>query len=141
MFLNQNQNQNQNQILTQVPATLPATSLKLATLLAITCPKRVSSLSSLDLHHYKLLPEGLVFTLTVATKTTLLKLSLLDFQKTQNYAQSSVSIHICHPPHVFGTYLRPENPIICLFHTSNRVNQSPLHLWRVGFAHFLLKLE
>ena len=30
----------------------------------------VSSLSSLDLHHYKLLPEGLVFTLTVATKTT-----------------------------------------------------------------------
>ena len=50
--------------------SLKQLSLKLATLFAITCPKRVSSLSSLDLHHYKLLPEGLVFTLTVATKTT-----------------------------------------------------------------------
>ena len=57
----------------------------------------------------------------------LLKLSLLDSQKTQNYVQSSVSIHTCRPPHVFGTYLRPEDPIICLFHTSNRINQSPLH--------------
>ena len=57
----------------------------------------------------------------------LLKLSLLASQKTQNYAQSSVSIHICRPPHVFGTYPRPKNPIICLFHTSNRINQSPLH--------------
>ena len=41
--------------------SLKQLSIKLATLFAITCPKRVSSLSSLDLHHYKLLWEGLVF--------------------------------------------------------------------------------
>ena len=44
-------------------------SLKLATLFALTCPKRVSSLSNLDLNHYKLSPEGLTFTL-FTTKTT-----------------------------------------------------------------------
>ena len=45
-------------------------SWKLATLFAITCPKRVSSLTSLDLNYYKMVPEGVVFTLTVPTKGT-----------------------------------------------------------------------
>ena len=45
-------------------------SWKLATLFAITCPKRVSQLTSLDLNYYKMVPEGVVFTLTVPTKGT-----------------------------------------------------------------------
>ena len=45
-------------------------SRKLATLFAITCPKRVSSITSLDLNHHKVLPGGVVFTLTGPTKGT-----------------------------------------------------------------------
>ena len=45
-------------------------SLKLATLLAITCPKRVSSLARLDINHLRLSPEGATFTLTTPTKTS-----------------------------------------------------------------------
>ena len=45
-------------------------SLKLATLLALTCPKRVSSLAKLDINHYRLAPEGAIFTLTTHTKTS-----------------------------------------------------------------------
>ena len=44
-------------------------SLKLATIFAITCPKRVSSFALLDLNHYRLSPEGITFTL-MQTKTT-----------------------------------------------------------------------
>jgi hypothetical protein len=50
--------------------SLKRLSWKLAILFAITCPKRVSSLTSLDLNHYRILPEGVVFTLTVPTKGT-----------------------------------------------------------------------
>ena len=45
-------------------------SWKLAILFAITCPKRVSSLASLDLNHHRDLPEGVAFTLTVPTRGT-----------------------------------------------------------------------
>ena len=43
---------------------------KLVTLFAITCPKQVSFITSLDLNHHKVLPEGVAFTLTVPTKGT-----------------------------------------------------------------------
>ena len=49
--------------------SLKQLSLKLATLLAITCPKRVSSLARLDINHLRLSPEGATFTLTTPTKT------------------------------------------------------------------------
>ena len=45
-------------------------SWKLATLFAITCPKRVSSITSLNLNHHRVLPEGVAFTLTVPTNGT-----------------------------------------------------------------------
>ena len=44
-------------------------SWKLATIFAITCPKRVSSFAHLDLNHYRPAPEGIIFTLK-QTKTT-----------------------------------------------------------------------
>ena len=50
--------------------SLKQLSLKLATLLAITCPKRVSSLARLDINHLRLSPEGATFTLTTPTKTS-----------------------------------------------------------------------
>ena len=50
--------------------SLKQISLKLATLLALTCPKRVSSLAKLDINHYRLTPEGAIFTLTTPTKTS-----------------------------------------------------------------------
>ena len=50
--------------------SLKQISLKLATLLALTCPKRVSSLAKLDINHYRLAPEGAIFTLTTPTKTS-----------------------------------------------------------------------
>ena len=49
--------------------SLKKLSWKLATIFAITCPKRVSSLIHLDLNHYQLSPDGITFTL-VKTKTT-----------------------------------------------------------------------
>ena len=45
-------------------------SWKLATLFAITCPKRASSITSLDLNNHRVLPEEVGFTLTVPTKGT-----------------------------------------------------------------------
>ena len=45
-------------------------SLKLVTLLALTCPKRVSSLSKLDFNHYRLTPEGVTFNLFTAKTTS-----------------------------------------------------------------------
>ena len=50
--------------------SLKQLSLKLATLQAITCPKRVSSLARLDINHLRLSPEGATFTLTTPTKTS-----------------------------------------------------------------------
>ena len=44
-------------------------SWKLATIFAITCPKRASSFAHLDLNHYRSAPEGIIFTLK-QTKTT-----------------------------------------------------------------------
>ena len=46
-------------------------SWKLAKLFPITCPKRVSSITSLDLNYHRFLPEGVTFTLTVPTKGTI----------------------------------------------------------------------
>jgi hypothetical protein len=45
-----------------------AISLKLATVLALTCPKRILSLAKLDINHHRLSPEGTIFTLTTPTK-------------------------------------------------------------------------
>ena len=59
----------------------------------------VSSLSSLDLHHYKLLPEGLVFTLTVATKTTRLDETVEAF-----FTRFPEDSKLC-PVECFNTYL------------------------------------
>ena len=67
------------------------------------------------------------------------KLSLLDLQKTQNYAQSIISIHICRAPYVF--FQAGNSNKLFVSYTSNRIDKSPLHLWRVGFEHFLLKQE
>ena len=39
-------------------------------MLAIKCPKRVSSLASLDVNFHKAHPEGIAFTLTFPTKGT-----------------------------------------------------------------------
>ena len=50
--------------------SLKQLSLKLATLLAITCPKRVSSMARLYINHLGLSPEGATFTLTRPTKTS-----------------------------------------------------------------------
>ena len=49
---------------------LKRSSWKLATLFAITYPKRASSITSLDLNHHRVLPEGVAFTFTVSTKGT-----------------------------------------------------------------------
>ena len=45
-------------------------SLKLVTLLALTCPKRVSSLAKRYINHHRFSPEGAMFTLTTPTKTS-----------------------------------------------------------------------
>ena len=50
--------------------SLKCLSWKLATLLAITCPKRVTSLASLDVNFHRVHPEGIAFTLTIPTKGT-----------------------------------------------------------------------
>jgi hypothetical protein len=50
--------------------SLKQLSLKLATVLALTCPKRVLSLAKLDINHHRLSPEGAIFTLTTPTKTS-----------------------------------------------------------------------
>ena len=48
--------------------SLKQLSRMLATLLAITFPKRVSSLARLDINHLRLSPEGATFTLTTPSK-------------------------------------------------------------------------
>jgi hypothetical protein len=45
-------------------------SFKLATVLALTCPKCVLSLAKLDINHHRLSPEGAIFTLTTPTMTS-----------------------------------------------------------------------
>ena len=46
-------------------------SLKIATIFAITCPRRVSSFAPLDLNHYRLSPEGIINSNSLMqTKTT-----------------------------------------------------------------------
>ena len=68
-------------------------------LFAITCPKRGSSMSSLNLHHYRLLPEGLVFTLTVANKTTRPDETVEAF-----FTRFPEDSNLC-PVELFNTYL------------------------------------
>ena len=48
--------------------TLKLLSIKLAILLALSCPERVSSLSKLDLRFCRVSPEGISFTLTTPRK-------------------------------------------------------------------------
>ena len=56
------------------------------------------------------------------------KLSLLDLQKTQNYAQSIVSMHICRPPHVF--FHEGNSNKLFVSYTSNSIDKSPASVAR-----------
>ncbi|KAL9964636.1 hypothetical protein ACROYT_G028306 [Oculina patagonica] len=49
--------------------TLKVLSMKLVTLLALTCPERISTLANLDLRHCYVHPEGVSFQLTIPRKT------------------------------------------------------------------------
>ena len=77
-------------------------SWTLATLFAITCPKRVSSITSLDLNHHRVLLEEVDFILAVPTKGTksLMKMSkafLLAILLRQGCVQWTVLSNIWHP--------------------------------------------
>ena len=74
-------------------------SWKLATLFFITCPKRVSSLTSLNLNYYKMVPEGVVFTLTVPTKGTRPDETIQAF-----FTRYPADPYLC-PVHCFTHYL------------------------------------
>ena len=74
-------------------------SWKPATLFAITCPERVSSIASLDLNHHRVLPEGVVFTLTVPTKGTRPDETVQAF-----FARYTTEANLC-PVECFGHYL------------------------------------
>ena len=73
-------------------------SWKLATVFAITCPKRVSSLTSLNLNYYKMVPEGVMFTLTVPTKGT------RPDETIQAFTRYPADPNLC-PVHCFTHYL------------------------------------
>ena len=79
--------------------SLKQISLKLATLLALTCPKRVSSLAKLDINHYRLAPEGAIFTLTTPTKT-----SRPDETVTAFFSSFTKDITLC-PVECLKTYI------------------------------------
>ena len=49
--------------------SLQVLSIKLLTLFSLTCPQRISALTSLDLRYCSVLPEGVSFKLTVPRKT------------------------------------------------------------------------
>ena len=79
--------------------SLKQLSLKLATLLAITCPKRVSSLARLALNHLRLSPEGATFTLATPTKTSRLDETVTDF-----FASFQTNLVLC-PVDCLNSYI------------------------------------
>ena len=106
--------------------SLKQLSLKLATLLALTCPKRVSSLSHLDLNHYRSRPEGLSFHLP-STKSTrpdeTVSAFFTCFPENKRLCpvecfQRYLSVTSCHritennqPKKVFISYIKPHKPV------------------------------
>ena len=79
---------------------LKVISMKLVTLLAITCPESISAFASLDLRHCSVLPEGVSFKLTVPRKT-----GSLDKPAEAFFARFDQDRKLC-PAECFRYYLK-----------------------------------
>ena len=117
--------------------SLKAISVKLVTLFALTCPKRISAWASLVLRHCNVLPEEVSFTLTVPRETGSADKPAEAFLTCFDHDKKLCPIECFRQYLKLSRNVRPLSrllfPISCLSHLDAPINRSCLQRWGIGY--------